>query len=988
MLDTVRKFVDQSWNHSDNEDDSELDQSLIMAAQETGEGLLKLFRQSLPEELQTILEDRVAQLETGDFQSILSSPEAQELFLRQKEATSNGWEEDVAARLEKLLSGGNDATTPKGLKENVCFLIGYASLLAFLQSNITGPPLPFSPAANILPDTVANDKAKLAELRKTLITGLSIDGIAAFRLTPNVELLVLALEILSNARILLAVNVARWGLLRANVMHQRLLTEPSGSLEAKIFQDLEAVEEQVFSSSGDLLAEGEKVQFLLERAGIETFHGQDRKAREDLEEAAKKRRFQFALTGLLGRRTKFQSHDVSQLVVLAKSADGEIASTSNGKQKDVEEETEATGPKNLDLNDDTLLESISFTEKPTTSSTDIQQMSNLPKDLTDLDPSAQPQLKPLDSIILLALASSITNTSPANGLTREETLPYATRVLEGGSSNWQIYTQALLVRSRMEGYKSRTVERGLLQLQALVDQVIADTTETTAENGTDATGTTFLPKSKDADSAPASERLRYVFQVASPSRWELEAELAQRWVSLGGLRSALEIYERLEMWAEAALCYAATEKEEAAKRMVRRQLYHTTSGVPDLEADEDETWEGKERDPAPADAARFYCIIGDIDNDPVMYEKAWTSSGERYARAQRSLGRYWLQQRDHLKAADAYAKSLKANQLNHASWFALGCSLLELAAFDRAAECFRRCVQLDDTDAEAWSNLAAALLKSEASSALAAAENAESQTPSTSAPAAEPLLDDEEPDVATAAAETKKSDPQQNRKDALRALKRAAALKHDSHRIWENLLVVAAGVTPPDHMTIISAQRQLIVLRGPTVGEACVDVEIMGLLVSHVVSSSDEGYDPTKPGYERFLVDLFDKHIVPLITSSRALWQQVAKLALWRKNPAKALEASEKAWRAVTVQPGWETDSNAAVSWDEVVDATVELCDAYENYGPLERTEGMSAGSLVAKDWKFKARSAIRGILGRGRDSWEGSEGWERLQDALGQLKG
>ena len=42
---------------------------------------------------------------------------------------------------------------------------------------------------------------------------------------------------------------------------------------------------------------------------------------------------------------------------------------------------------------------------------------------------------------------------------------------------------------------------------------------------------------------------------------------------------------------------------------------------------------------------------------------------------------------------------------------------------------------------------------------------------------------------------------------------------------------------------------------------------------------------------------------------------------------------------------------------------------------------------LVAKDWKFKARSAVRGIKGRGKDSWEGTSGWEKLDAALEDLK-
>lgn len=941
------------------------------------EALLGLFKATLPVAVAPLLEETLSQVEKCDFASIFASEHAQQVLANNSTADiedAETWASQISTRLQSLFVPEDKAPA---LREHALFLVGYAALLAFIQSNITGPPLPFSPAKVLFGESVRGDKNRLLQLRQQLVHSLAVDGIGAYRLTPNVELLVLAKIILENEEVVAVVGpVAKWGQLRARMLQQRLLNEVSGTLEQEIVQDLNDVEDELAEHESEESKQW-RVEFLLERATVETWCGLDKKAREDIDQAGRARGFLFALTGLLGKRTKFQNHDISQLVVLARSADGEVnggndASADKGKGK-IDTTEGATGPKNLDLNDDTLLENISFTEAPvTTMTTDVQDVAHIPKELRVLDPSKQPLLNPLDSIILLALASSITNTSPADGLTREETLPYAVRVLEGGSSNWQIYTQALLVRSRMEGYRSRTIERGLLQLQAVVDQVIADTTSTTDDNTADTTATNFLPKGPDSESAPPSQRLRYVFQLASPSRWELEAELAQRWIALGGLRSALEIYERLEMWAEAALCYAATEKEDSAKRIVRRQLFHSTSGVADIEAGDDESWEGAVRDPAPSDAARYYCILGDVDNDPAMYEKAWEVSDQRYARAQRSLGRYWLNARNHLKAADAYAKSLKANQLNQQSWFALGCSLLELAAFEKAAESFRRVVQLDETDAEAWSNLAAALLKNEAPTL--ADEETVSEAPPT-------LADDEEGEVA----EPRKVDPQQNRKDALRALKRAATLKHDSHRIWENLLIVAASISPPDHLTIVSAQRQLIDIRSKTVGEKCIDVEIMGLMVSHIVSNNAT-FDKDRPGYERMLVDLFDKHITPLITSSTVLWNLVGRLALWRNKSEKALDAQEKAWRSVTTQPGWETESEKR--WDGVVDATIELCDAYETLGPREKTEGLAQGSLVAKDWKFKARSAIRGIMGRGRDSWEDTRGWDRLKDALDQLKG
>ncbi|KAI3201013.1 hypothetical protein DTO027I6_6116 [Penicillium roqueforti] len=84
-------------------------------------------------------------------------------------------------------------------------------------------------------------------------------------------------------------------------------------------------------------------------------------------------------------------------------------------------------------------------------------------------------------------------------------------------------------------------------------------------------------------------------------RWSLEAELAKRWVNLGGLCTALEIYERLYM------------------HMIHRQLYQATG--PD-ENDENEQFDRLERSPLLADVPRLLCIMGDIDKDEKMYKCA------------------------------------------------------------------------------------------------------------------------------------------------------------------------------------------------------------------------------------------------------------------------------------------------------------------------------------------------------------------------------
>jgi tetratricopeptide (TPR) repeat protein len=955
----------------------------------------------------------------------------------------------VTTRLEFLLR--NPAAHLSFLK------IGYSALEAFLQSNCTGPPLDFNTEEVIIPKVYRREDSSLAELKKQLQQSLAVDGTTIYALTPNVELFWLAKLIMSNAVLAEEGFNGRRARIRVNFIHQKLLLEKSDLLQAQIHADAEILEQQLTSRLKFHAHAAEEffVEFLLERAAICTYYGDEEMARLSLTQAAKIRDFQFALTGALGKRTKFQETELSQLVVLAKSRDFEPepyssrkssradgmdphkpSSAANSRPTTPTPTSVPAGPTNIPLNDDTLLEAISFKQTSVDKSTTptVLNASSLPPALTSLDPANQPLLFPVDSIILLAIASSISNTSPADGLTREETLPYATRVLEGGSSNWQVYSQALLVRSRIEGYRSRTAERGLLQLQALVDQVIAETTSSSPPQvqespGNDSTNqsSSFLPRPKSAESATPADRLMYIYQLSPPLRWELESELAARWVSLGGLKTALEIYERLEMFAEVALCLAGTEREGEAIKVIRKLLFEPSEQRTDVKAEADGgggvLYTGPERMVLPADAPRLFCILGDLEDEPGHYERAWTVSNGRYARAQRSLGRYWVKRKQYTHAADAYSRSLEVNKLNASTWFALGCVQLELQDWAGAVESFSRTVQLDTEDAEALSNLAAALLRLpaegddedvDANSDEVAVEEPDDMVEE----AKELRLDDTEADANEDGVDTQtiKPDPYKNTRDALSALRRAAQLKRDNARIWDNYLTVAASLPPPwtPWSEIILAQKRVIELRGKTKGESAVDEKIVGVLVAYVTSEFDypqaaelegetleaqphggtttgigaeEGALPTailRPGsVPRELIDLVENFVVPLITTSPDLWLSVARLARWRKRPLAALEANEKAWRAVTGQPGvYEKDE---ASWEAVVVATKALVKAYETLAGEERER--TGGKVIDGDWRFKARSAVRGVLGKGREMWGDSDGFRRLESIMETLK-
>ena len=957
------------------------------------------IRSTLPGELFQLMTQEIECLQQVNLETLLDHDLAKLLLAHEQNeltkhiTTENHavWNEAVFRRLTLLLKPAADVRTDQRLdaayRRHFFFFVAIVSLQAFLQSNVTGPPLPFVPSKLLFPYDIRKDPKKIENIRQSMRESLTVDGEAIYRLTPNIELLGLADNILSCPTIKKNVRWARWARLRTDFILQRILAEPSSTLHNSIYDNLDLVKEEL--SSLELAADDLTAQFRLEAAAIHLHHGDDKKAREDVGEVAKMTRFDFALTGLRGKRTKYQETETSQLLVLAKSSDtGGIGRRGNDPLK--QEVSSSLLPRALDLNDDTLLESISFSDRESLAN-HIRAPSSLPSSLSSLDPSNQPRLNPVDSIVLLSLASSITNTSPADGLTREETLPYALRVLDGGSSNWQIYTQALLIRSRIEGYRSRTAERGLLQLQMLVDQILAETDpggrDASLNSGIGTSQSTFLPRAKESEAAPASERLQYIHQLGSPTRWELQSELASRWVSLGGLRSALEIYEKLEMWADAALCLAAIDQEDKAKAMIRKQLFHATQGADDNADEERETWGGKEREPVPTDAPRLYCILGDIDQDASMYDKAWELSGRRYARAQRSLGRQAFAANDFEKAAEAYSMALKINRLNGSSWFAFGCALLQLEKFEEAVEAFTRTVQLDDSDAEAWSNLAAALLN-----------NGSSPTPTEPAKCSD--------QVDSNVNEQPSRGPQQYKSDALKVLKRAASLRYDNSRIWDNILTVAASIVPPAYADIISAQTRIIKLRTSTEGERCIDANVLSHLVRHVVSNYrsppsvklDETGDKKgfsnvgtrTSGLPQLLINLMDNHVTPIITKSPALWRTVATLSLWRDKPSAALSAHEKAWRATITgaNPGWE--SGTPEQWNEVVDASVELVGAYESLGPRKKTEDLAAGTgdFVAKDWQFKARSALKGVMGRARESWGLTEGWERLEQALEGLQG
>jgi tetratricopeptide (TPR) repeat protein len=149
------------------------------------------------------------------------------------------------------------------------------------------------------------------------------------------------------------------------------------------------------------------------------------------------------------------------------------------------------------------------------------------------------------------------------------------------------------------------------------------------------------------------------------------------------IKSALEIYERLELWEEAISCHQALGDAKKAENVVVDLLGITP------------------------DSPKLLCILGDLRGDDTLYKQAWEKSGFSFARAMRSLGTYYFKQKDFEKCIESYENALAINPLFVNSWFVCGCAAMQIEKWDVAVRAFARVTSIDPENGEAWTNLAA-----------------------------------------------------------------------------------------------------------------------------------------------------------------------------------------------------------------------------------------------------------------------------------------
>ncbi|KAK2978674.1 hypothetical protein RJ640_029940 [Escallonia rubra] len=153
-------------------------------------------------------------------------------------------------------------------------------------------------------------------------------------------------------------------------------------------------------------------------------------------------------------------------------------------------------------------------------------------------------------------------------------------------------------------------------------------------------------------------------------------------VSCGLIGEAVKVYEDLDLWDNVIHCYCLLEKRAVAVKLIKTRLSERPS------------------DPG------LWCSLGDITNDDACYNKALEVSGNRSARAKRSLARNAYNRGEYEMSKNLWECAMALNSLYPDGWFALGAAALKARDVEKALDGFTRAVQLDPENGEAWNNIA------------------------------------------------------------------------------------------------------------------------------------------------------------------------------------------------------------------------------------------------------------------------------------------
>lgn len=225
-------------------------------------------------------------------------------------------------------------------------------------------------------------------------------------------------------------------------------------------------------------------------------------------------------TGALGKRTRFQQKDLSQLVIKV--------STTNAKEHESQQltpEEMADLPLDVKLDDDTLLPDISFAPGG------------------DVDETSEPNIGA--QLLMLADLEILLKTEAMEESLRDEYALAFLRTLSRSASVWSLKHKVLVLRSQVERKHMRKMDRALRQMEELI---------------------------KIEKSVGSRSRLRCFYSTLPLSQWQVHRSLGDMSCDLGLFKNALSIYQKIEYWDGIIKCHCALHQSSKAESIIRQEL--------------------------------------------------------------------------------------------------------------------------------------------------------------------------------------------------------------------------------------------------------------------------------------------------------------------------------------------------------------------------------------------------------------------------------
>ncbi|KAJ0726170.1 putative tetratricopeptide repeat protein TTC27/Emw1 [Helianthus annuus] len=614
--------------------------------------------------LQTSIQTLLQSIESGQYTKTLTPNSAP--FLFNLNNPSPPYSNSITNHINSfLITQTTDSTSPEE-RAFLVFLVAVSAFLAFIQSNVTGPP-------ETLPGLfsgMAKEDVEVWARNEVMASGSDLLGKFV-----NLEYIVFAKLLLLSVRDYLQQNInvgfatsSLW-LARVLLVQQKLLDGHSSVIYEKLkevsaeslghFGDLKKVATYWVGAEETVLSDIVSMVHL-ELGIIEFRYGRVDSSKVHFETAEKASGLSLSVSGAMGFRTVHQVDPKAQLRLFADSSGSKTGlSDVNGfvadKDRQVNEASDVLlTPRFLEHNNE-----------------------------------GSGSLNPVQQALILAQCLLIEKNTPHDEMQRWDMAPYIEAIDSQPSSLYIIKCFCDLLRIRWEKTRGRTKERALLMMEKLVQGVYEP-----------------VPN--------VAERIRYCFCVDLPAISSLRKEYADLLVSCGLIGEAVKIYENLELWDNVIFCYRLLEKKAASVELINTRLLErpndprlwcSLGDVTNNDSYYEKALQVSENKSVRAkrSLARSAYNRGEYEKSKLLWESAMALNS-LYPDGWFALGAAALKARDLEKALDAFTRAVQIDPDNGEAWNNIACLHMTKKRNKEALIAFKEALKFKRESWQMWEN--------------------------------------------------------------------------------------------------------------------------------------------------------------------------------------------------------------------------------------------------------------------------------------------